>query len=105
MISRQTIFSLLLALLVGVGIFAWNEAKRDDCDRAGPDRGAMQVPVGQSGRKVLLVRCNDWLPRQPVKVQAWCFLDVALGVVFGMSLLADVARGNRERSAWLRRNL
>ena len=105
MISRQTIFSLLLALLVGVGIFAWNGAKRDECDVSGPDRGAVQVPVGQSGRKVLLVNCNEWLPRQPVKVQAWCFVDVALGVVFGMSMLVDVTRANRERSQWMRREL
>ena len=98
MISRKTIFAFLLALLVGVGIFAWNEAKRDDCDLAGPDRARMDVAVGQSGRKMLVVNCGEWLPRQPTRVVAWCFADAALAVVFLMSLIGDVAAGFRWRA-------
>ena len=100
MISRKTIFSFLLMLLVSVGIFAWNAAKRDECDQAGPDRTHLEVPVGQSGRRVLVVNCSDWLPRQPVRVLVWCFADAALAVVFCLSLLTDAVAGNRWRSQW-----
>ncbi len=102
MISRHTIFAFLLMLLVTAALFAWNNSKRDECDLAGPSRAMTQVPVGQSGKKVLLVNCSEWLPRQPAAVQAWCFADVALGVVFAMSLLGDAVRGNAYRSQFRR---
>ena len=85
-------------LLVGVGIFAWNGAKRDGCDLAGAERAHMEVPVGQAGKRVLVVNCSDWMPRQPAWVQGWCFLDAALAVVFGLSLLTDVVNGLHWRS-------
>ncbi len=97
MIARKTILSFLLMLLVGLGIFAWNGSKRDACDLAGPDRGHVEVPVGQSGKRVLVVNCSEWLPRQPAWVLAWCFADGALAVVFGLSLLGDVVGGYRWR--------
>ena len=100
MISRQTIFSFLLTLLVGLGVFAWNGSKRDECDLAGPDRARVVVPVGQAGRKVLVASCSEWLPRQPAWVQGCCFLNGALAVVFVVSLAADVVSGNRWRAQW-----
>ena len=88
-------------LLVGIGIFAWNGSKRDECDLAGPDRAHVEIPVGQAGRKVLVVNCSDWLPRQPAWVQGCCFLDASIAVVFAMSLLVDVVNGNRRRAEWM----
>ncbi len=36
MISRRTVFALLLTLLLAVGIRIWAMGVRDDCDRLGP---------------------------------------------------------------------
>ena len=61
MISRLTIFALLLGLLVGVGLVAWNNGHRDGCDGlTGAAREQMQVEVGQSGRHVVAVPCSSW---------------------------------------------
>ena len=103
MIARQTIMSLLLAMLVALGVFAWNLQKKDDCDLAGASRATTQVPIGQSGRQVLVVNCSNWLPRQPYGVQAWCLVDACLIVVFAISLAADVVRSRAVRGTFVRR--
>ena len=99
MISRKTIYSLLLASLAAAGVFAWNTEKRDECDMAGANRTTMQVVIGQAGKVPVVANCSDWLPRQPQGVQGAVFLDAAAWVVFGLSLAWDVKRSAEEQEA------
>ena len=96
-ISRVTLFSLLLALLLGVGIWRWNVGHSDDCARY--LAGEKTLPRSQivvSGTRTLVVPCEYWLPRQPEKVQFLCLLDFALVAVFAVNGLVDL-RGWFER--------
>lgn len=97
MISRRTIYSLLLTLLLALGIRLWALGQRDDCDRLAPNPNA-QVMV-QSGTRTITVPCTYWVPRQPVQVQALLLLNLVLGVVFFISAGADWARYRARRRA------
>jgi hypothetical protein len=100
-ISRVTIFSFLLALLLGAGIWRWNSGHTDACEAylAG-DKTAQATEYVLSGTRTIVVPCDEWLPRQPVKVQVLCLLDLVLSVVFLLHAWGD-ARDWLE--AWRRR--
>ena len=97
-ISRVTLFSFLLALLLAVGIRMWTDAQRDDCARylAG-DATAPASELVVMGSRTVVVSCNQWLPRQPVKVQMLCLLELVLAAVFLMNALHDL-------HGWLQRS-
>jgi len=97
MISRKTIFSLLLALLIFWGIRAWTIGRRDDCDRLGLNHAKPATVYEQSGTRTLEMPCNLWLPRQPMWVQGICLLDLAVGVVLVLSVWGDCVRWRRRR--------
>ena len=98
MISRKTIFALLLALLVGGGLFAWKLNQRDDCDRLASDKRTTQTSVlVDAGTRSVMMPCSVWIPRQPLKVQLWCLADLALAVVFAVSFCADWNRRSAGR--------
>jgi hypothetical protein len=104
LISRVTLFSFLLALLLASGIRLWYIGQRDECARflAGDKRfPASQVVV--EGTRSVVVPCTQWLPRQPLEVQTLCLLDLVLVVVFAMNGLAD-ARDSLVRWRRLRRS-
>jgi hypothetical protein len=90
-ISKVTLFSLLLGLLLACGIRLWYVERKDECARwlAG-DRSAPATQTVVSGTRTIEVPCTDWAMRQPLGVQVLCLLDMALGVVFVMNGLADV---------------
>jgi hypothetical protein len=92
-ISRVTLFSFLLTLLLAAGIWRWDVGHRDDCAAylAG-DKTAPATEYVVSGTRTIVVPCDIWLPRQPEKVQMLCLLDFVLGVVFLLNALQD-ARG------------
>jgi hypothetical protein len=90
-ISRITLFSFLMALLLGVGIRQWTDAQRDDCARY--LAGDLTAPASElvvMGSRTVVVPCNQWLPRQPVKVQMLCLLDFVLAVGFVLNALHDL---------------
>jgi hypothetical protein len=89
--SRVTLFSLLLALLLGVGIRLWTEEQRDACTPylAG-DTKAQKSEWVMSGTRTIEVSCDDWIMRQPLRVQVLCLLDVALTVLFVLNALSDL---------------
>jgi hypothetical protein len=90
MISRVTLFSFLLALLLGSGIWYWDVSHTDDCTRfLSGDFTAPRVIEVQSGSRTIRVSCNRWYLRQPERVQILCLVDVVLGVVFLMNALGD----------------
>ena len=91
MISRVTIFSLLLGLMLASGIWLWNDGHPDECSRSMAATGNM--PASEyviSGTRQIVVPCNDWIMRQPLQVQILCLLNLVLAVVFVLNSLADV---------------
>jgi len=98
MISRKTIFSLVLALLIFLGIRTWTIGHRDDCDRLGLNNAKPATVNVESGTRTVEMPCNLWLPRQPVWVQGVCLLDGAVGAVFVLSLWGDWVRWRRRRA-------
>lgn len=98
-ISKRTIFSLLVTLLGAGAIFAWNVGRRDECSAylAGQPRAPREAVVMTGSRRVL-VPCDQWFLRQPEVVQAACLGVVAGAVVFVVSAAADwQRRGDRRR--------
>jgi len=98
MISRVTLFSLLLALTLGAGIRLWDAQQRDDC--ALYMAGDHSLPASEmvwSGTRQIEVRCSDWIMRQPLRVQVLCLLDVLLAVVFLLNALGDLQNWLRTR--------
>ena len=98
MISRRTIFSLILTLLLAVSIRLWAVSVRDDCDRFGKGTPANPTSViVESGTRTIDVPCTYWVPRQSVRVQALLLFNIALGVVFLVSVAGDWSRWRERR--------
>ena len=91
MISRQTLVSLLLALILGFGLKLWALGQRDDCDDylAG-DKSAPSTEVVESGSRSVDVPCEAWIPRQSFWVQILCLVELVVIVVFTISFVGDV---------------
>jgi hypothetical protein len=90
-ISRVTLFSLLLGLLLAAGIRLWSDSQRDAC--APYLAGASTVQRSEwvvSGTRMIEVPCSQWLMRQPLRVQVVCLLDLVLAVTFVLNALADL---------------
>ena len=100
MISRVTVFSLLLGLMLAMGIWQWSGAHKDDCSRylAG-DKTAPSSEWVVSGTRIIEVPCGDWTMRQPLRVQVLCLLDIVVFLVFVTNAMADV----RDQSEMRRR--
>ncbi|HEY4379899.1 MAG TPA: hypothetical protein VGN01_06100 [Acidobacteriaceae bacterium] len=91
MISRITVFSLLLGLMLALGIRMWNDAHPDDCARTLAIQGVM--PPSEyviSGTRQIVVPCNDWIMRQPLRIQILCLVDLTMAVMFVLNALADL---------------
>lgn len=101
MISRRTIYTLLLTLLLVLGLRLWAVNKRDDCDRLNGVPNA-EVMV-QSGTRTITVPCNYryWALRQPLWVNLLALFGGVLGVVFIISVINDWARLRARRRAIL----
>jgi hypothetical protein len=99
-ISRVTLFSLLLGLMLATGIWLWSGTQKDDCSRflAG-DKTAPRSEWVVSGTRTIEVSCSDWTMRQPLRIQVLCLLDIVVFLVFITNALADV----RDQSEMRRR--
>lgn len=88
--SRVTLFSLLLALLLGTGIQLVTLQQRDACTAYLTGQQAAQKSEWViSGTREILVPCNDWFSRQPLQIQLLAVLNAVLAVVFALSALSD----------------
>jgi uncharacterized membrane protein len=89
-ISRVTLYSLLLGLLLAMGIWHWSGWRKDDCTRylAG-DKSAPASEWVVSGTRTIEVPCSDWVLRQPMGVQILCLLDGVVLLLFVLNALAD----------------
>ena len=98
MISKQTIFSLLLALLLAGGMRAWRVEHFDACDRFHAEKSGTPMSVMvQSGTRTISVPCSIWVMRQPLWMQGLCALLVMLSVIFLMSVWSDWSRAGERR--------
>ncbi len=96
MISRQTIFSLLVALLLGGGMYAWTLEHRDDCARyLGGDKTVPSSEQVESGTRTIVVPCNVWIPRQSLAMQTLALAELCVFVVFVLSAWTDVMKRRR----------
>jgi hypothetical protein len=93
MISRKTLYSFLLAVLLLGCIKAYTLRLTNPCDAylAGQAQAPETVVVNQNGIPYQ-VPCNQWFLRQPRAVQALCFFEGVLVVVFLVSAYADWRR-------------
>jgi hypothetical protein len=91
MISRVTIFSLLLSLMLAIGIYFWSSGRRDACAAylAG-DSAAQSSEYVASGSRMIAVPCRDWTMRQPLRVQLLCLADLGLVIVFVLDAAGDL---------------
>jgi hypothetical protein len=90
-ISRVTIFSLLLGLMLGLGISMWSGNQHDACAAyLDGNKLAQSSEYVPSGTRLIAVPCNVWLMRQPVKVQILCLVDLCLAVVFLLNAVGDL---------------
>jgi hypothetical protein len=91
LISRVTLFSLLLALLLGMGIWMSTQRPRDACAAyVAGDKGAQSTEYVVTGTRTVVVSCNSWLQRQPTWVQMLCLLELAVVGVFVLNGLGNV---------------
>jgi hypothetical protein len=96
MISRVTLFLLLLGLMLGLGIRLWSEGQRDACaPYLEGNKSAMASEYVPSGTRLIAVPCRDWIMRQSLRIQILCLLDLVLAALFVLNALADL-------QAWLR---
>jgi len=97
MISRRTIFSLLLAILICLCIRLWIMNHRDPCDSYMPGHVLPQTVMVESGSRTVEMSCSQWLPRQPDLIQLSCLLDLTVVIVFLLSMWRDVNRWRERR--------
>ena len=90
MISRITIFSLLLALLLGLGTFMLVQDERDRCNTYPPGGTPPKTEYAISGTREVEISCNDWWMRQSMTVQILCIADAGLGMIFLVNALVDL---------------
>ena len=99
MISRVTLYSFLLTLLLASGIRLWFLGQRGPCvEYLGGNKTMPATQMVESGTRMVEVHCTNWFAWQPLRVQILVILDVALAGVFLMSALGDIRRWLEARS-------
>jgi hypothetical protein len=89
MISRRTIFSFLLTLLVGLCLRVWVLGQRDPCDSLAPGGQHPASVYVESGTRTVEMSCTTWFPRQPAWFLALCLVNMVIGVVFILSACGE----------------
>lgn len=97
MISRVTIFSLLLGLMLGLGIDMHAKGEHDRCNTYPAGGVAPKTEYVVTGTREVEVPCGDWWMRQPMWMQIACMADAGLGMMFAVNALLDLRRWLRWR--------
>jgi hypothetical protein len=98
MISRLTMFSLLLGVTLGLGICTYSQSERDRCSTYPAGGAQPRSEYVITGERQVEVPCSEWFLRQPLVVQILVLADVLLGFVFAVNALADLRGWIRIRS-------
>jgi len=101
MISRKTLYSFLLALLLAGCIKAYTLRLISPCDAylSGQTQAPASLIVNQQGR-AYEVPCNQWFLRQPRGVQGLCLFEGVLVVIFLISAYTDWRRRRAELASY-----
>jgi hypothetical protein len=89
-ISRITLFSLLVGLLLATGLRIWYVDRNDACTRY--MAGDKSLPASEwviTGTQRIEIPCSHWLERMPLGVQLLCLCDGALATIFLLNGAAD----------------
>jgi hypothetical protein len=90
-ISRVTLYSLLLGLMLGLGIWMGSSSQHDACSAyLDGNKSAQSIEYVPSGTRLIAVPCSDWIMRQSLKIQLLCMVDLCLGVVFLLNAVGDL---------------
>jgi polyferredoxin len=89
LISRVTLYSFLLALTLGLGIRVWYPGPRDACSTS-PAANRVSSEFVVIGKRMVQIKCTDWIGRMPMSVQILWFTVVVLGIVCGLNMLGDL---------------
>ncbi len=90
MMSRVTLWSLLVVLLLPSGLAVWMSGHPDSCSRflAG-DRSRPSTQMVAIGTEMVAVPCTQWLPRQSMWIQLLCLMELVAVMVFAIHLAGD----------------
>lgn len=97
MISRVTIFSLLLGLMLGLGIYTQAETERDRCNTYPAGSTPPETEYVVTGTREVEVPCNDWWMRQPLAIQILCIADAGFAMIFLVFAAGDLRRRYQQR--------
>jgi hypothetical protein len=92
MLSRLTLFSLLLALMLGLGIMLQTKSQLDRCNSYSADGIPPRSEYVVTGTREVEVPCSDWWMRQSLTIQILCIADLGLGMIFVVNALGDLHR-------------
>lgn len=98
--SRVTLLSLLLALLLGLGISLESMQRSDACTPyLSGNPKAQKTEWVVAGSREVEVSCTDWIGRQPLTIQILCMLDAVLAILFVLNAASDLKewRASRRR--------
>ena len=98
MVSKRTLVSLFLALLLGCGIRLWSLGPDDAC--AHYLAGDVRYPSSEliaTGTRTVIVPCKDWLSRQPERIQFLCLLEVLTVACFAVYAARDIRQAYEAR--------
>lgn len=98
--SRRTLVALWLALMVGVGTWAWCTQHPDACARYLRGDGLQESTQDVAlGKDAVAVPCGVWLPRQRPEVQMAVALGMILTLMFCVNAWEDARRAAARRRA------
>jgi hypothetical protein len=90
-VSRVTLFSLLLGAMLGLGIWMGTSGHRDGCSAyLDGNKSAQSSEYVASGSQLMAVPCDVWIMRQSPRVQLLCLVDLCMAVVFVLNALGNL---------------
>ncbi len=90
MVSRVTIFSLLLAAMLGLGICMYSQGEQDGCASHPATSAPPKSEYIVTGSREVEVPCSEWFLRQPLAVQILCIVEALLATLFLIHATGDV---------------
>ena len=90
MISRTTIYSLLLGLILALALFMRITRERDRCNTYPAGGIPPRTEYVVSGTRQFEISCSDWWMRRPQSTQILLIVDIGLGMIFVLFAAGDL---------------